>query len=177
MVDNPSQYSVPIPGKSGENMALQIEPREVIAEISMFLQGITLDKDGEPEKSFKPLVNDNGVAAIVTMLRAHLNPAVVLANLTEDEIRQISKEVRMAMIRLIHCHHDDYKMDIANWDILLQLVDHSVFCFMSRTKNNGERQYHSTVQRYITSIKEALFDRSPKEKADWPTIGRGQAAQ
>ena len=164
------QYGINLPGMpANQNMALQIEPRQIITELAMILQGKTLNDDGKVEDNYPAMINDKGINIVIANLRSKLNPAVVLANLEEEDVYQIALEVRFDLIELIYCKHEEYEIDLNHWSTMLNIIDHTVYCFLTRPKNDGERDFHKTLQKIVSIFKEGNIN--PRNSLSLPALG------
>lgn len=141
----------------------RVEPRQLIEEIKHNLLGETLDPNTNNYiKSDTPLINKEGADAIATILRSHLNSAVVQGNTTEDIVYKICLQIKLSIVDLIYLKYQDFQLDFSNWDILIDSVDHPCFLFLSRTIEDKERIHHSTVTRFNES--NIIREDAPKEK-------------
>ena len=183
--DNASTYIdfTPNVGRTEENVLIWgLDPKEILFQIECYLRGIAFDNKGLAIQKYKPLLNEDGICAVMTTLRAHLNKYITLSNLAKEDVLRIARDVRFEITELLYYNwynygliqdnkynHGQYIPNIANMDMVLDVVDHNVYPNLRRALDAGERNAMRTVMRFIQSIsdktnpeerkKESMFNR------------------
>lgn len=135
-----------------------LDPEEVIDEISHRLKGEETNSDGDwffPEHA-TPLVNEQGIKIILTILRSHLPKNQTLANLKRNDIIRMARSIRLNIIEIIHEGWEKFGIldnesseepDLSICDQIVLLIDHNIFSNLTRAEDGAESKLIRTVYR------------------------------
>ena len=119
-----------------------IEPLPVIEELQHYLRGDYWDDDLDKWINYKEarLMNDKGVKIIISLLRSYLNSNIVQGNLTMKQINMIMRGVCFTVVTNIRDNYIDWEIEKTNFDTIHTPLKHSIFIFLTRPKDDGERK-------------------------------------
>lgn len=120
-----------------------LDPKPVLDEIYQFLRCIEyVEENGliVEKKLSDPLINKEGMPVIMACIKSHINKSSVQANLEENQIKVMLTELNIDIIQLIASRWQEYEIKKQHFDLIVDNIDHQVEAFLSRTKNDGERE-------------------------------------
>ena len=113
------------------------------------LKGNVWDEEtGRWKKKYNSYINEEGVNTIMSYIRSHVSKTLLLGNLKEEMKDNICKEVCEDVVKFIQFNHKRYAIDVNNWDLVLNMIDHVVEIFLSRVLHGGERDRLSQTQKF-----------------------------
>lgn len=151
----------------------QLDTSDVIIELEHNLKGeVWNPKKKVYEKRGEAVINEDGVKSIITDVAAKLNKNIILSNLNEADVYRIAEETRANIARKIFLRYEDFGIKKANFDTIVQLVDHQVFCALKRAYNEGERRFLGKTQSRVEKI---TTERNKGGRGSWiPFFGGGK---
>lgn len=120
-----------------------LNPKPVLDEIYQFLKCVEYREiDGKivEEKAGDPLINDIGINVFMACIKSHINQSTVQANMDSQQIKTQLKELNIDLIQLIASKWVDFEIQKQHFDIIVDLIDHHIEAFLSRTKEDKERE-------------------------------------
>lgn len=144
---------------------LAVEP--IHERIEMFLSGLEYRFDPRTNRTIKveigePKAKPEGVRALMNVITAYINPQVVQGNLKEKDIYNLMMDFRKSMGSLLAWRCDYYGIKRSERKQIIDFLEPLVFMFISRTKDNKERDsYGMRViekgQNTITNQRRGVF--------------------
>jgi len=135
-------------------LSIRLDTKETINQIERFLRGIDTDHimDGEQiitttRKVGQPLCNDKGIQQLLNIVSGVINPHVVQGNFTENEYHNYIADFRIDLARMLVRNNNEWMITKADREMIIVFITNLVKPFISRTKDNLERQsYNNTVK-------------------------------
>jgi len=124
-------------------LKIRLETDHVLETIEMYLSGLAFATDGDKIitiKEGKPKANVEGVRAIMQSVKAYINSACVQGNLNQDQINMIMQDYHRGMANLLGFHSEEWNINRDERKSLVNFIEPFVFMFISRTKDNKERE-------------------------------------
>jgi|TARA_R100000501_G_C2602244_1_gene98989 hypothetical protein len=126
-----------------------LETYDTLEVLENDLRGNVWNEDtGKWEKKYTAYINDDGVNAIMGYIRGHVSKTLLLGNIDAEMKDTICKEVCEDVIKFIQFNYKKYEIDINNWDLVLNMIDHVVEIFLSRALLGGERERLNQTQKF-----------------------------
>ena len=141
--DSGSSISYPGMGYSEDALKLRLDTSGLMESIEMFLRGerVVIENNAVVKRKMgEALANDNGVQTILQILNMIVNKDMVQGNLTEDEINQIVSDVKLDLAWLLMTNVEEYGIKRTNRKYIVRNIERSVKIYLSRTKDNKERE-------------------------------------
>jgi len=122
-----------------------------VESIGHQLRGEVYDFEGDKyvEKN-TPLINSAGANKLMSQIQAKINPIVIESNLSDEEIRRISLEVRKMIVKQLFLNYEDWEVSesaLVSGEIR-NIVDHTSFIALKRTWRDKEREHMSPTVSY-----------------------------
>lgn len=154
------------PQQSDGLIKWQLEPSDIIEEIEHYLKGMVWDTKKKcyiviPDRR---MMNDKGINKFLTILRGHLSKIMSLSNLSNDEIKRLSRECRQAVIDEIYYNGDLFDIDNSFRDTLVMVIDHKVYCFLKQAKDGGMQRFLRETERRTEVLREGEGSGDGKKK-------------
>lgn len=96
-----------------------------------------------------PKANQRGVFSICRRVKHIVNPSMVQGNLTNDDIRYYVGEFRESLNDALILNNDDWGVADADYEDIIDAVVDTIYVFMTRTKDNKEREHLSQSTKYV----------------------------
>lgn len=134
----------------GSSIVHLTNPEKQLFNVELQLRGQSIDENGERQQTLIPLLNDRGVSAMMTYLKALVNQVTILGNIDPKEIPQTMEYFYTALI-------EDLMINRYNYDIK-SLSDstriHTVCCLfakvtLDRARSEGDRRFWKGTQQEI----------------------------
>jgi len=161
MPDETIPYSVaPQPTyEDRSSLAIATDPAKLLIQIEHSLKGEAMDDNGVWVIKREPLVNEQGVGAILVDLSSKLSHNTTLTNLDKREIsilmRAISRRVRLLIVQ----NYKRYNINTSDFTLLKDLITEPIFFALRRSMDQGERKFWSKT----TSEQRSIIER-PQQK-------------
>ena len=139
-----------------DNLQTLIDCDSFLVNIERKLRGERLDPNtGEYSKVAEPLMNDQGVEAIMTELNFRINSNFILTNFKPEDVFRIAKEVRLSLINLIYLNGSLYGIDPSMRTNVVLMIDHEVFAMLKRSEN---KTTINLLQQTITRVENQISE-------------------
>ena len=168
MVEQPStqptqNYSVaPIYSAAPEIIEQILDPAFVIERVRRNLKGqIQNPITKEWEQWGEPMMNENGLKEIVSLLDSYVNRNTLLSNLKEEEIYEMMRNFEKRLIDWLKVKHVDFGLDTKNLNIIKTRIVDMVFLALKQAQNREllkalTQTYNVQEQRQDTQKKVGL---------------------
>jgi len=152
-------------------LKIRLETDDTLEKIEMYLKGESymVDKDGNligKVQDTPPKANAEGCRAIMSAITSYINKSSVQGNLTPEQVGLIMNDFHRGMANLFAFHCDEWGIERNERKAIINFVEPFVFMFVTRTKDNKEREsYGMTIkqsgQQILDHTKRAsLFSRA-----------------
>lgn len=146
---------------SEDALRLRLDPTGLLTNVECFLKGekiIIKDNEYVIEKISDSLANDEGIQNILQILSFVVSKDTVQGNLDVNEINQIVYDIKLdlAFMLAFNCKEWDIKRE--NRVLINHNVERLVKIFLSRTKDNKERESYG--MRTVHSSRDASVEKS-----------------
>lgn len=117
-------------------------------------------KSGEwiKPKKIKPMLNDEGVTDVISLMNVFITKIFILSNFSEDRINDNCLDFNRVIIEKIFLKRRSYEIDKADRSTIRLILDQSYNSILRRALNAGERisltQTHRIMQTYQENQKE-----------------------
>jgi len=144
--------------RNDENaLKIRLETEDSLERIEMYLKGesYAYNDRGELIKivNSEPKANDKGVRAIMSAISSYINRSSVQGNLTDQEVGMVMNDYHRGMANLLGFHCDEWEINRNERKTIVNFIEPFVFMFVSRTKNNLEREsYGMTIKQTGTQV-------------------------
>jgi hypothetical protein len=126
----------------GTSMITLTNPEPLLSEIEVNLKGLVEMPDGTIVKTGEPLMNDQGVTSIMSMVRGTLNQNTILSNINDKEVKGIISHLAYAVMK-------DLMLNRKKWDIktgedrtrIVQIIITPVYLCLKRSFEQGEKNF------------------------------------
>lgn len=155
------------PSANDSALRIRLETDDTLEKIEMYLKGESwgYDENGKLVKAqtCEAKANEEGCRAIMSAVTSYINKSAVQGNLTTEEIGNIlMPDFHRSMAGLFAFHSEDYGIKRSDRKNIVQFIEPFVFMFVSRTKDNKEREsYGMTIResgrQVITPTKKRGF--------------------
>jgi hypothetical protein len=126
-----------------DNSRWELDPDDVFNRIEHILRSERISKDGTKWikiKGINPIVNERGLFEIMRDLNLYINKNTVLANLNEDMLNRIMRNVgHPLIIRLKNCYKE-YGISKHNLPYIQRTIENSIYIFLTRALGGVERK-------------------------------------
>ena len=127
----------------------RLEHDQVIFEIWKVLTGkqYVKDKDGRitEKQVHKALMNDEGVTAVISILRSMLNPVTGLTNIDENHASTILEMIWHSLLYIVVLKEDEYEIDRHHKQLIMTNVVSVCHCQLYRGVGGHESRNMRTV--------------------------------
>lgn len=123
-------------------LVAQTDPKKIIKEIILRIQGFELDENNVKVKVSEPMLNKLGVESIKFLLHGFINDNVRLSHLEDKEISKRIEIIGNDLVDSLMLNF--YKWEIKNktqLDDLNNVILCNVFDILKRAKNQGEKNW------------------------------------
>ena len=101
-----------------------------------------------------PLMNEQGIREISSIISAHVNKVSALTNLDKHNIKTICKGLHIDLSELLFFKQEDFKIETDNLNIIVTKIMNLVFMGLQKSLDEGERAFLSRTQRSVERIVE-----------------------
>lgn len=123
-------------------LVAQTDPKKIIKEIILRLEGREERSDGSIVKVGVSLLNEKGIKNIKFILDSNINDNIRLSHLEKRDITQIMDVIQNDLVDDLTLNYKDYEiknktdLDSINNSILV-----NVFCILKRAEEQGEKNW------------------------------------
>ena len=120
-----------------------MDPKDILKDIENALKGRRFDeKEGKYIDSKDPLMNENGVMAIMNLImKSRINRNAFLTNLDSIEVRFILKKLLKDLADKLFMDYELYDINENNLNLIIDLVEDTVLFSLNRAIGQGERKF------------------------------------
>ena len=144
----------------------QTNPKKVVKEIVLRLQGLKENPDGSTSHIAEPKINKKGVDNIWFILDSHINQNVILSHLESKEIKELMNGLQNDLVDDLSLNWRDYgikkKSDL---DVINNSVLFNVFLALKRAEGQGEKNWLGKIS--IENISGASRVQMPRKEGIW----------
>jgi hypothetical protein len=129
-------------------------PEDVLTQLELSYKSIVVDRDGREVVCGEPLMNQLGVNSVVTQVRAIVNQATVMSNLTDENIRLLTDFMADTLARDLMTNRRRYGIKAAyDRDKIFTTAVEAGLIVMKRAREQGERNFwRGSVQELIHKL-------------------------
>lgn len=145
------------PTGSSDVTRLMLETQDVIDAIEHKLKG-EAQYFNEKTQSYdwkeihKPLMNGQGVSAVMMLLSNYLHRHSALSNLSEEDISRLGLRARVDLITVLRLKWKEFDCERAYLGTIVSMVDSTVYMMLRRAYKGGERESMSGRYKLVESI-------------------------
>jgi hypothetical protein len=143
------QYGVSPGAQEATIMEKRWEGDALAWELVKILSGkIPVEKDGKvqlmPIMNVEPMINDQGINSIITVVRTYVSPQVVLSNFGENEAGTIIKQACQSLREHLALRQQDFKINKHDLDFIYSQVRTLIVAQVLRARNGHEARNSRT---------------------------------
>lgn len=144
-------------------LKLRLDTQKLHQDILNFLSGtrtvVEYDKNSgtyyeETEKIGRPLANDEGIQAILSLVISLINPHTIQGNTDRKELQKILYHLEIGLAERLTLNYDKWGIDPEYRDHMIDTIMPMVHLILTRTIDNEERKGLSLgvekLSKYIT---------------------------
>lgn len=138
-----------------------LDRREIPEIISHLLKGEVYDyKNQAWIKKGKPLMNDEGIRTIVTILSNYCTIDKIAAKLENERVAEMARSIRLDLINLLTLNYKKFGIQKGNLSLIVDLIDHTVYANLT-----GGRE--ATILDFMKPVYKRVETFKPEEKKKW----------
>lgn len=99
------------------------------------------------KKDAEQLITQEGANHLMQVIERYINPVIVFSNITDDEVKILTRLVNQEIINFIKLNYEKYRIPSEKWETLLHITTQAAFFMLKRAMNAGERSFYKTVHR------------------------------
>ena len=144
----------------------QLKSSDTIEKLEHNLRGeIFNDKEEAWEKRGKQLLNDEGIRMLVTIISTHLSKEKILTHIPEQQVNRMCLSMRLDIVYHLAMMWRAYEVSKADFDIIVDIVDHTVYTNLSRGTEGR------TLAAMVPTIRRVETIREPEESRRKSVLG------
>jgi len=125
----------------------------------------------QTEPANKPLANDDGINAIMLIVRSVVNTNIIMSNFNEDEIRQLIHDTGVELTFLVGFNWEQFEIDKANMRIIIGVALRMCYAALKRAYKAGEKDFLRTTQKSIERVDiRSQYDSQGKKRGLMDTL-------
>lgn len=133
-----------------DSIKWRIDPTPILEQLERSWKGEILDFiSGTYIKKNKPIMKEEGINELISIIRSRVSSATVQANLKDKQIARIVYETSEEVRDFIVLFNEKYNIDPSKFQQIVLDVEHFVEIFLSRTKDDLEREHLAVSQKYV----------------------------
>lgn len=145
---------VPTYLQSPDFFIYQLDNEEIIKRLAHRLRGEIWDTElNKWVEKGQRLMNDDGIRMLVTIVDSHLSKEKILTDITQEQVDRIASAMRFCLIHHLRMRWKSYNIDKSNLSIILNIVDHHIFCNISRSIGGRTLEYFKPTIKRVETIK------------------------
>lgn len=176
---HPMDYPMPPPGQPNfsspiNNYAGTIitmtNPEDELYKLELTLRNNILDRDGNAKRAGEPLMNEEGISAVVGLVQSIVNRVTIMSNLKDQEIRMLMDVMADTLARDLMMNRVVYGIKTGvSRDRIYSSALMTGFITMKRAFEEGDRRFWKGSQQEITTRVEG----GQRQKGLFNKIGQG----
>lgn len=138
------------------------------------MMGLEFDESsGKYIEISKPMINDDAVSEIISMLHPFINQNTTMSNLDDEYIRKVMPTIHMSINRVLYVNHEKYGISKDKYPILTRSIAVMVKAALSRAVDKTTLKFLKSTEshQYVHSSHE---QREPKGGGILSKIGLGR---
>jgi len=116
-------------------------PENAIGEIELRLKGKKINEKGEEVQVSEPLMNDEGVANMIVLVRSMVNQVMFMSNLTEEQISNLIMELGWDIIKDLINNKKKYEVKEHNRSKIVSIILYPSYEAANSALENGFRRF------------------------------------
>jgi hypothetical protein len=151
----PSPYMSPM-YNYGSSIILLTNPKDQLHKMELTFRSMMEIKNGEPKKVGTPLMNEEGINAVIGMVQAEVSQVTIMGNLDENKISGLIDFLADTLARDLMMNKYKYNItDSSARDKIYFTALTTAFICMNRALNEGDRRFwKGSVQEIHSSIQQ-----------------------
>lgn len=138
-----------------ETVAMELDTITIIETILNQLAGrVYSPVDQGYVEVGKRLLNELGEKSIATVLASYISRDKILSILTEDEIKDMTREATDAVRGMIVMKYREFEIEKSNLSIVLRIVEHSIYANLKRALDGRTLDHLANIIRINEGAKE-----------------------
>ena len=138
-------------------LQVRLETGQLLKDIKEYLEGkvsiLDHGKNGEIVKieitNGVPRCNAAGAQTIISRLKLIINPSYVQGNYEIDQYFREISSIRMSLATELMINDRRYRIDLYDYEAIIDQIMTLVKAFASRLVNNKERESYETTMRHV----------------------------
>ena len=116
-------------------------PENQILEVEMSLKGKQINEKGEYVQVSKPLLNDEGVANMLRIIRTMVSRVMFVSNLTEEQVAKLTIALGRSICKDITMNGIKYNIDPNDRETIVNIILYPSFESANSALENGFRRF------------------------------------
>ena len=154
----------------GTALEIRLNTDHLVKKIEMFLRGyeekFDINEDGEPvikfEKTGEMKASEKGIQSIMGRVQTILTPQVVQGNFNDEEYGAYLCRTREGFATDLIINLNRYKINIGDYNAIIDMIMRCVEPFISRLKHNKEREsFDKTIRSSEVSTSQVRGNNLP----------------
>lgn len=125
----------------GSSIILLTNPEQELYKLELTLRSQILDKDGRAQNMGQPLMNDEGICAVMGTIQTIVNQVTVMSNLDKHEIPALMDFLGDTLAKDLMINSVAYKLNPHNRDRVYFAVLAAAFICMKRAYEEGDKRF------------------------------------
>ena len=169
MPTNQPNFSSPMNNFAGTIITMT-NPDDELYKLELTLRNNMLDREGNPKSAGEPLMNEEGISAVIGIVQSIVNRVTIMSNLKDMEIRMLMDVLADTLARDLMMNRIDYgvKSGVSR-DRIYSSALMTGFITMKRAFEEGDRRFWKGSQQEITTRVES----NNSNKGLFNKIGQG----
>lgn len=146
------------------SLQIRLNTEPILRQLEMSLRGyeerMDIDENNMPilkfEKTGEAKANERGIQAIMGRAQTILNPQVVQGNFSEEEYNLYLYRVRVNVSTDLMINLHRYNIKVTDYNAIVNMFMSAIEAFMSRLKDNKERESYASTIRSIESSSSSI---------------------
>lgn len=145
-------YQSPMYNYSSAIMFLT-NPQDEVFKLELTLRNQIPDKDGNPRQVGKPLLNDEGICAIIGMIQVVVNQVTIMSNLSKNEVPSLIDFLADTLAKDLMINCQRYDLNPHDRDKVFFSVLSAAYICMKRAYEEGDKRFwKGSVQEINTNV-------------------------
>ena len=116
-------------------------PELQIQEVELRLKGKKINEKGEEVQVSEPLLNDEGVANMIVLIRSMVNQVMFMSNLTEEQVAKLTEELGWDIIKDLINNKIKYEVKEHNRSKIVSIILYPSYESANSALENGFRRF------------------------------------
>lgn len=113
-------------------------------------------------KQGNPVMNENGVRKIESLVRPYLSRNMFNTNFNEDRVLGMLKDTSNSLALDLCIHYKDYKLSFSNCPMVTRLVKNVIMAGPHRAMNGWNKRIDSTISKRVEAFSEGPVQQPKK---------------